>query len=361
MAHVFVAMSGGVDSSTAALLLQEEGYQLTGVYLRMFREEELGKAAGESCGAQTARRDAEAVAQRLGFPFHTFDVSPVFRETVLQNFVREYQAGRTPNPCAVCNRAVKFGALLDQVRSMGADYLATGHYARVQRDQASGRYLLLRGLDRGKDQSYFLYMLTQEQLSHVLFPLGGLDKARVRQLAEEHGLVNAQKRDSQDICFIPDGDYAAFIRRHTGRDYPPGPFLDESGRVLGEHTGIIGYTLGQRRGLGVSSSRGRLYVKEVRPADNAVVLSGNESLFSRSLTAGGLNLIACARLDAPVRLRAKVRYRMAEQPCTAEQTGPDTLRVDFDQPQRAVTPGQTVVLYDGDTVVGGAVILKGEP
>lgn len=347
---IAVAMSGGVDSSVAAWLLREQGHALLGLTMALFP----GCQAG-------GLSDAAAVAAQLSFPHRTLDLSQAFRAQVMDPFAAAYEQGETPNPCVACNRRIKFGALLEQAQALGCSALATGHYARLEDDPGSGRRLLKKAAHPEKDQTYVLSLLTQEQLSRSRFPLGGLSKEEIRAIAREQGLVPAQKRDSQDICFIPDGDYAAFIRRHTGRDYPPGPFLDESGRVLGEHTGIIGYTLGQRRGLGVSSSRGRLYVKEVRPADNAVVLSGNESLFSRSLTAGGLNLIACARLDAPVRLRAKVRYRMAEQPCTAEQTGPDTLRVDFDQPQRAVTPGQTVVLYDGDTVVGGAVILKGEP
>ena len=355
MAHVFVAMSGGVDSSTATLLLQEEGYQLTGVYLRMFREEELGKAAGESCGAQTARRDAEAVARRLGFPFHTFDVSPVFRETVLQNFVREYQAGRTPNPCAVCNRAVKFGALLDQVRSMGADYLATGHYARVQRDQASGRYLLLRGLDRSKDQSYFLYMLTQEQLSHVLFPLGGLDKARVRQLAEEHGLVNAQKRDSQDICFVPDGKYADFIERFTGTPAPAGDFLDQEGHVLGRHRGLIRYTHGQHKGLGLSTEES-LYVLDKDAAANTIRLAPDSALWSTVLTAERVNWIAIPELTGPLPVTAKTRHSQREAEAVVEPLPGGNCRVTFSEPQRAITPGQSVVFYNGEVVVGGGTI-----
>ena len=201
-----------------------------------------------------------------------------------------------------------------------------------------------------------LALLTQTQLSRSLFPLGGLSKAEVRAIAQEAGLVSARKGDSQDICFVPDGDYGAFLRRHTGRDYPPGPFLYEDGTLLGWHKGIVDYTVGQRRGLGVSSGLGRLYVKAVVPEDNTVVLSLNDALFARTLTAGELNLIACPRLDGPVRLRAKIRYRMAEQPCVVEQTGEDTIRLTFDSPQRAVTPGQTVVLYDGDVVVGGAVI-----
>jgi len=288
------------------------------------------------------------------------DLSPCFCAQVMDAFAAAYEAGCTPNPCVTCNRHIKFGALLDEAVKLGCEKLATGHYARVEYDAGSGRYLLKKASRPEKDQSYVLSTLTQAQLSRTLLPLGKLSKEEIRDIAHSRGLVTAHKSDSQDICFIPDGDYGAFIRAHTGKDYPAGPFLDEKGNLLGRHTGIIDYTVGKRRGLGVSSNHGRLYVKEIRPADNAVILSGNESLFARTLTAGELNLIPCDQLSGCVRLRAKIRYRMTEQPCTVEQTGPSTIRLTFDQPQRAITPGQTVVLYDGDTVVGGAVILKGE-
>ena len=343
-----VAMSGGVDSSTAAWLLKEAGYDLAGITMAL-------SPWGEDCAPR-----ARDCARQLGIPHVSLDLSCPFRAQVIDPFVAGYEAGRTPNPCLLCNRALKFGVLLEKAHELGWDRLATGHYVRVEEDRGSGRFLLKKALHPEKDQSYVLCLLTQRQLSRSLFPLGGLSKEEVRAIALAHGLSSARQGDSQDICFIPDGDYAAFIRRYTGRDYPHGPFLDEESRVLGEHTGIIGYTVGQRRGLGVSSNRGRLYVKEVRPADNTVVLSGNDSLFARVLTARQPNWIACGPPNAPLRLRAKVRYRMAEQPCTVEQTGPDQVRVAFDQPQRAITPGQAVVFYDGDTVVGGAVIEKGE-
>ena len=346
-----IAMSGGVDSSAAACLLLEQGYALVGLTMKLFSRPGEVWHDGE---------DARAVARQLGFPHHMVDLSPCFRAQVMDPFAAAYEEGRTPNPCVACNRHIKFGALLEKAEALGCGKLATGHYARVEYDSGSGRHLLKKAVHPEKDQSYVLSTLTQAQLSRAMLPLGALSKGEIRDLAHSRGLATARKSDSQDICFIPDGDYCAFIRRHTGRDYPAGPFLDGEGRLLGEHTGIIGYTVGQRRGLGVSSSQGRLYVKEVRPGDNAVVLSNNESLFARTLTAGDLNLIACDQLSGPVRLRAKIRYRMAEQPCTVEQTGPDAIRLTFDQPQRAITPGQTVVLYDGDTVVGGAAILKGE-
>jgi len=338
-----VAMSGGVDSSAAALLLLEEGRELLGLTLRLFEGGEEGA-------------DAAAAAAQLGFPHRTLDMRREFQSGVIDPFVRAYEGGRTPNPCVLCNRAVKFGALLRKAEELGCARLATGHYARTGYDAGSGRWLLRKAAHRAKDQSYVLAMLTQEQLSRALFPLGELSKEEVRAIAARAGLASARKGDSQDICFIPDGDYGAFLRRYTGRDYPSGPYLDGAGTVLGRHTGLVDYTVGQRRGLGVSSNAGRLYVKELRPGDNAVVLSDNASLFARTLTATGLNLIPCARLDGPVRLWARIRYRMEEQPCTVEQTGEDTVRLTFDSPQRAITPGQTAVFYDGETVVGGAVI-----
>ncbi len=344
-----VAMSGGVDSSTAAWLLKEQGYDLGGITMVLF-------PGGKDCATL-----ARAVAGQLGIPHYTEDLSSLFLERVIDPFVQEYESGRTPNPCVSCNRALKFGALLDRAQELGRDKLATGHYVRLETDSGSGRWLLKKAAHLEKDQSYVLCRLTQGQLSHSLFPLGELSKEEVRAIALSHGLASARQQDSQDICFIPDGDYAAFIRRHTGRDYPQGHFVNEQGQILGEHTGLIGYTVGQRRGLGISSSCGRLYVKEVRSTDNTVVLSGNERLYTRALTARQPNWIACSPPHAPLRLRAKVRYRMAEQPCTVEQTGPEEIRVTFDQPQRAITPGQTVAFYDGDTVVGGAVIEKGEP
>jgi len=343
---IAVAMSGGVDSSAAAVLLQEQGHKILGVTLEMFHREVPSSDIA----------DAKAVAEQLGFPHYSFDFSPCFAREVMDRFVRSYEAGCTPNPCVDCNRHIKFGALMDKALELGADALATGHYARIEAQ--NGRYLLRKSLHPEKDQSYVLWSLNQFQLGHTVLPLGALSKEEIRSIAGQHHLVSAHKSDSQDICFVPDGDYAAFIRRHTGKDYPEGDFLSPDGRLLGRHCGIVNYTLGQRRGLGVSSNQGRLYVTGIDPAANTVILGPNEDLFSTTLTAKHINLIPCDTLPGPMRLKAKVRYRMPEQPCTAEQIGPDALRIVFDQPQRAITPGQSVVLYDGDYVMGGGVICQ---
>ncbi len=353
MPHIFVAMSGGVDSSTAALLLQQAGYRISGVNLQLLRSSALGETP--ACRSLADTEDAAQVARRLGFPLHILDLSPVFWEEVIQPFVQEYCQGRTPNPCIVCNQTIKFGALLDRVRALGGEFLATGHYAQVAHDRASGRYLLKRGLDRSKDQSYFLYRLTQDQLAHTLFPLGGLDKAQVRRLAEDHGLVNARKRDSQDICFIPGGDYAALIETVTGAPAPAGDFLDRDGRVLGRHKGLIRYTHGQHKGLGLSTEE-PLYVLDKDPASNTVRLAPDSALWSQTLTAEDANWISIPDLTEPLSVTVKTRHSQREAPAVAEPLPGGRFRVAFDQPQRAITPGQAVVLYDGECVVGGGTI-----
>ena len=350
-----VAMSGGVDSSVAAVLLLQQGYELSGVNLRMFHNEDLGQSRERTCCSLADAEDAALVARRLGFPFYVFDFSQVFRDTVIRNFVQEYQAGRTPNPCAECNRSVKFGALLQRARTLGCDYLATGHYARVEQDPSSGRYLLKRAADRSKDQTYFLYMLTQEQLAHTLFPLGGLCKTEVRQIAEAHDLVNARKHDSQDICFVPDGKYADFIERTVGSPAPAGPFLDREGRVLGQHKGLIRYTLGQHKGLGLSTEE-PLYVLEKDAAATTIRLGPASALWTRQLTAEQVNLISLPELTAPLRVTAKTRYSQRESAAVLEPLPGGQVRLTFDEPQRAITPGQAVVFYDGDVVVGGGII-----
>lgn len=355
--RVYVAMSGGVDSSVAALLLRQAGHRLFGVHLRLLHNEDPGLTGEGACCSQEDAEDAGLVARRLGFPYYVFDFSDVFQAAVIRNFVREYQQGRTPNPCAVCNRTVKFGALLDRVRLLGGDYLATGHYARVEYDETCGRYLLKRGLDRRKDQSYFLYMLTQDQLSHVLFPLGELNKSQVRQLAESHGLVNARKRDSQDICFVPGGDYVEFLQNCGGATPVPGDLIDSSGRVLGRHRGQACYTIGQRKGLGVSAGA-PLYVLRKDPVGNTVTLGPDSALYTGELTAEHLNWIAIPALDAPITVTVKTRHSPREASATVEPLSGGLARVLFREPQRAVTPGQSVVFYDGEVVVGGGTICE---
>ena len=278
-------------------------------------------------------------------------------EAVISYFVRTYQEGQTPNPCVVCNRRIKFGAMWDTARAMGADCLATGHYAKIGRDRATGRYVLRRGADRAKDQSYFLCRLTQEQLSRTLFPLGTLTKPEVRRLAEAHGLVSAHKRDSQDICFIPDGDYAGFIDRCVGEASPTGPFLDEAGRVLGQHKGFVRYTKGQHKGLGLAIEP-PLYVTKKDSATHAIYVGPSGALFTTELTAGEWNGIALAELTAPVTVSVKTRYSQREAEATAEPLLGGRFRLRFREPQRAVTPGQFAVLYDGEDVVGSGVILE---
>lgn len=344
-----IAMSGGVDSSVAAYLAQAQGWECVGATLK------LHSCGRDTCGAADDVNDAGRVAQALGIPFHVFDFTGEFREKVVEKFVKCYESGLTPNPCIDCNRYLKFSALAQKAAALGCDRLVTGHYARTGYDGETGRYLLKTARHGEKDQSYVLYTLTQEQLAHVWFPLGELSKDEVRRIAQAQGFQNAHKADSQDICFIPDGDHAAFISRFRDKTYPPGDFVDEGGKVLGQHKGIIHYTVGQRRGLTVSAPH-RLYVKAIRPAENQVVLGPEGCQYVQALTARDLNFVSLPALSGPTRLRAKIRYRQEAQWATVTQTDGDTLKVVFDQPQRAVTPGQAVVFYDGDTVAAGGVI-----
>ena len=351
-----VAMSGGVDSSVAAYLTLRAGYVCTGAMMRLYSNEDAGLSADSGCCSLADAQDARAVADLLGIPFYVFNFMDDFASQVIDRFMAAYAQGRTPNPCIGCNRFLKFGRFLRRAEEMNLDHIVTGHYARVAFEPGGGRYLLKKGVDGEKDQSYVLYAMTQEQLRRTLLPIGELRKDEVRQIAGELGFQNAKKRESQDICFVPDGDYAAFIQRRAGKTYPPGPFVDGAGRTLGEHRGIIRYTVGQRRGLGISAPS-RLYVRETRPADNTVVLGGEGELYTDTLLAKDLNLIAMDRIDGALKVRAKVRYRQREQDAVAVQVDEDTLRLTFAEPQRAVTPGQAVALYDGDVVLGGGTIV----
>ena len=358
MERVLIAMSGGVDSSVSALLVKQAGLDAIGVTLSLQKNcrEELFPGEKTCCSVDDVN-DARRVCARLGLPFYVFNFQDDFQAHVIDPFVSAYQNGQTPNPCIDCNKHIKFGKLLRRAQEIGCTAVATGHYARVEQDKATGRYLLKTGLDPQKDQSYMLYSLTQEQLSRVRFPLGSLTKGEVRQLAEENGLINAHKRDSQDICFVPDGDYARFIEEYTHASFPPGDFVSPTGQVYGRHKGIIHYTIGQRTGLGISFPQ-PMYVTKIDPLSRQVTLAPHEALFARTVTAHTVNLIAAASLPAPVRAQVKLRYRHAPQPATVQQTGPDQLTVVFDEPQRAPTPGQALVAYDGGTVIGGGIIGK---
>lgn len=347
-------MSGGVDSAVSAYLLLKNGYEPTGVNCRFFDNDDAFIREKTCCSLEDSQ-DARSVAYKLKIPFYVFNFTEDFREKVIGNFIDVYQNGATPNPCIECNRYLKFDKLLKRALELEHDFVATGHYAVNEFDEGSQRFLLKKGVDETKDQSYVLYMLNQFQLSHTLFPLGKMRKTEVRETAKELGFVNAKKHDSQDICFVPDGDYAGFIEKSLGKAFPCGDFVDRDGNVLGTHKGIIRYTVGQRRGLGLSL-KSPLYVLEKDVQNNRVVLAPEEYLFSKSLDAKNINIIVADRLEKPMRVKAKVRYKQSEQWATVEQTDEDSFHVEFDFPQRAFAKGQAVVLYDGDVVVGGGTI-----
>lgn len=339
-------MSGGVDSSACAALLLGAGFDTSGVTLGLY-----------DGGVSDAAADARSVCEKLGIPHYVYDFKDEFEKTVISDFITEYLGGRTPNPCVVCNRRLKFGKMLLRAEKEGFDKIATGHYAKIVRD-AGGRYLLTRPTDREKDQTYVLYSLTQHQLSKTLFPLGELTKPQVRGVARENGFVNASKPDSQDICFVPDGNYAGFIERVCGKCAPHGDFTDVFGNRLGEHSGIIRYTVGQRKGLGIALGK-PAFVLEKRADENTVVLGDESGLFYRRVLAEKLNFIPFDSLKANLRVTAKLRYRQAAQPAILHPLDGDRVLIEFDEPQRAPAPGQSAVFYDGDTVVGGGTILKG--
>ncbi len=336
-----IAMSGGVDSSVAAFLTRQEGLSCIGGTMILWQN--------DPC-------DARQVCQRLGMEFHVFDRSEVFRQQVVEPFIAAYEAGLTPNPCNLCNRTVKFGQLWEDARALGCDCVVTGHYARIRKDPDTGRYLLYKAADESKDQSYFLAGLTQEQLAHARFPLGELTKAQVREIALAQDFVNAKKRDSQDICFVPDGDYVAFMEQYTGKRYPAGDYLDLMGNVVGRHRGAVCYTLGQRKGLNLAMGQ-PVYVCGKDMQANTVTVGPNEALFSTELTAGDCNWFPFPALTEPVQVTARARSRHVPQPATVYPLENGRIRVVFQQPQRAITPGQAVVLYQEDLVLGSGTIL----
>jgi tRNA-specific 2-thiouridylase len=361
--RIVVGMSGGVDSSVAAALLVEQGLDVVGVTLRVWpwREPPDGTRRFGSCCSPDTVDDARHVAQRLGIPYYLLNAERAFDETVIEPFTREYVEGRTPVPCVVCNQEVKFGSLLRRAQAWGAIAVATGHYARITRDERTGRYLLWRGRDRRKDQSDFLWPLTQSQLAAARFPVGELTKDAVRDRARALGLVTADKPESQEICFIPDDDYRRFLRARVPQAFRPGPIVDTGGRVLGEHRGIADYTVGQRRGLGLSGRRA-LYVTALDPGRNAVVVGNEREVEVDRLWAERVNLISRASLDEPLAVTAKIRHGHAPAPATIHaMAGESQVEVRFATPQRGVSPGQSVVFYEDDLVVGGGVIARRRP
>ena len=356
--NVVVGMSGGVDSSVAAYLLQKAGYEVIGVTMQIWPEDAPQEESGGCCGL-TAVDDARHVCEQLKIPHYTLNFRNDFNTYVIDYFVAEYRQGRTPNPCIACNRYVKWESLLTKALQIGADYIATGHYARVLFSESTGRYLLMQAATIKKDQTYALYNLTQEQLAHTLMPLGDYTKEDVRRIAEEIGLPVADKPDSQEICFIPDHDYGRFIETHSASPGEPGNFVDRQGRVLGPHKGIIHYTIGQRKGLGLAAGK-PLYVLEIRPTSNEVVVGADEEVYQRTVYADQLNFIPFEKLQTKLEVGAKIRYNHSPAPAIVEMVDDTILRCVFQQPQRAITPGQALVLYDGDLVVGGGSIIRGE-
>lgn len=348
-----IGMSGGVDSSVAAWLTQQEGYDCIGATMRLYANQ--AEEPESTCCSLDDAEDARSVAYRLGMPFYVFNFSEDFRKKVMDTFVNAYEQGLTPNPCIECNRHLKFDRFLRRAQELGCDCIVTGHYAQICEE--NGRFLLKKAADAAKDQTYFLYTLTQAQLAHTRFPLGRLTKAEVRAIAAEKGFINAKKQDSQDICFVPDGDYKAFLERYTGKQYAPGDYLDTNGKIVGRHQGAVGYTLGQRKGLGIAMGE-PVYVCGKDMLANTVTVGANRALFRRSLRAADCNWFPFEALTEPLRVKAKTRSRMTEQPATVYPEENGTVRVEFDEPQRAITPGQAVVLYDGDIVIGGGTIIE---
>lgn len=352
--RVLVAMSGGVDSSVSVKLLLDEGYDVAGATMHLYNNEDIGLERSRTCCSLNDVEDARLVALKLGIDFHVFNFSSDFKEYVIDNFVDTYLHGATPNPCIECNKHLKFGKFLDRALLLGYDHIATGHYVTKEFDENSQRWLLKRSDDRMKDQSYVLYGMTQEQLKRTLFPVGEMNKDKIRNIAEENSLVNADKPDSQDICFIPDGDYAKFITERAG-EQPDGDIVLSDGSVLGKHKGLINYTVGQRRGIGVSYSE-PLFVIKKDINSNKLVMGTKDEVFSSSLTASDVNFIPFDKLTEPIECTAQTRYHQQDVPCCVYPLDDNRVRVEFKTPHKAISKGQAVVFYDGEYVVGGGTI-----
>lgn len=354
---VMIGMSGGVDSSVAGKLLLDDGYEVVGVTLKLHSEEDAeDHTLTRTCCSLTDVEDARSVAYKLGFEHFVFNFKEKFQDKVIDQFIDSYLNGNTPNPCIECNKHIKFDKMLQRARELDYDMIATGHYAIRDYDEQTGRYLLKRACDTTKDQTYVLYTLTQDQLAHTLFPLGKYTKKEIRDIAEKNNLINSRKPDSQDICFVPDGDYASFIRKNTSKTIEEGNFVDTDGHILGKHSGIINYTIGQRKGLGIALGKPQFVISKDIDTNN-VTLGDEQELYTKSLLAKDVNLISVEKIDKPIRVTAKTRYSQREEPATALINGDGLLEVIFDQPQRAISSGQAVVLYQGEVVVGGGTII----
>ena len=353
-----LGMSGGVDSSVAAYLLKEQGYEVIGVTMKLWQEddEDLIEVEGGCCSL-SAVEDARRVANKIGIPFYVMNFKDAFKEKVIDYFVKEYTKGRTPNPCIACNKYIKSGEFFKKALDLGCDYIATGHYAKIEYDEKTKRFALRKSITEAKDQTYALYNMNQFELEHTLMPLGYYSKDKIREIAAEIGLIVANKPDSQEICFVKDNDYANYVKLHTEKVINEGYFVDKEGKILGKHSGIINYTIGQRKGLGIALGK-PAFVVDINVKRNEIVLGDNEDVFRRELIATNLNLISFDTITEPIKVKAKVRYSAKESEATIYKLNEDRIKVVFDTPQRAITPGQSVVFYDGDLVVGGAIIEK---
>lgn len=357
MEKVLVAMSGGVDSSVAAVFLKEQGYDVIGVTMKLYDNEDINLCNEKTCCSLSDIEDARSVAYKIGIPYFVFNYKSEFKKSVIDKFVFSYKCGMTPNPCIDCNRYLKFEGLNERARVLGCDKIVTGHYARIKYNEETNEYQLLKGKDETKDQSYVLYHMAQEQLAHTVFPLGEYTKDEIRKKAEKYNLITAHKNDSQDICFIPDGNHLKFIEEYSGEKIGDGNVVDLNGNVIGQHKGYYKYTIGQRKGINVNR-QGKSYVVEIRPETNEVVVGSNKDIFSSRLVANDFNWISKKAPDKPIRVEGRIRYHQELAKAVATVLKDGRVEVTFDEPQRAITKGQSVVLYDGDVVLGGGTIEK---